>query len=441
MNGHVATVVTALASARRAMQLYPAAHPVHEDAVRALVSGVASATAREPLVINWYQGRLYHGSMVLPDSVSGTRAIAEAFESHGIESLTFVSSFADADAVGLTETLSIKPSRDFDVNAELAARSVTAVKASVLTDENREERAERDRQRAADRALYQRAIASLRHTQERFASGDVGDLTETTELVNTIMERLLADPSAMLALTTIRNVGGEHSLFHSLNVTIYSLLLGQRLGLPDDGLASLGMAALMHDVGKAAFDVGDPSQVEPMLRMHPEVGAEMLQRVGLGDTAPMLVAYEHHMGADGSGWPEVPDGYVAHPFSRIVAVTNRYHNLTDPEEEPSRALTPDRAVVQVLREARSSLDPFFARLFANALGVFPVGCVVRLSDQTVAVVSRPGNDPLAPTVRLSYDALGTELDTPTELDLETGDVRIIEVIDPATLDVDVAEKL
>ena len=80
------------------------------------------------------------------------------------------------------------------------------------------------------------------------------------------------------------------------------------------------------------------------------------------------------------------------------------------------ALTPDRAVLQVLRDAGTMLDPFFARLFASALGVFPVGCLVRLSDQSVGVVERPGADPLTPQIRLTFDASGTELERPESLE-------------------------
>lgn len=439
MSALAAEVVTSLATARKAIQLYPPAHPAYAEAIDALVGSAVAASAAGPFVLNWHQGRLYHESVVLPDDLHGSTAIAEAFESRSIESLTFQSSFSSSDAIGLTEVLSLKPTPDFDVEAELASRGVTGVVVSVLVDEEDEERAEKDRQRAADRALYQRLISSLRKVQERFSSGGVGDLADTGALVGNVMERLITDPGAMLGLATIRNTG-EHGLFHSLNVTIYTLLLGQKLGLPEEGLSSLGMSALMHDVGKAAFDTNDPAQLEPMRAMHPEVGAEILQRVALEDPAPMLVAFEHHMNADGSGWPERAQDYVTHPYSRMVAIANRFENLTDPDDG-TEALTPDKAVVQVLREAGTTLDPFFARLFANALGVFPVGCLVRLSDQTVGVVSRPGDDPLAPAVRVAYDARGAEIDEPEEIDLAEGDVRIVEVIHPDALNVAVADKL
>lgn len=439
MSAQASEVVTVLASARKAIQLYPVTHPAYAEAIGALVSSVAAASTAGPFVLNWHQGRLYHESVVLPDDVHGTTSIAEAFESRSIESLAFQPSFVDSDAIGLTEVLTLKPTPDFDVETELSSRGVTGVTVSVLVDEEDEERAEKDRQRAADRALYQRLISSMRRMQEHFSSGGVGDLSDTSALVGSVMERLLTDPGAMLGLATIRNTG-EHGLFHSLNVTIYTLLLGQKLGLPEEGLSSLGMSALMHDVGKAAFDAKDPAQVQPMRSMHPEVGAEILQRVALEDPAPMLVAYEHHMNTDSSGWPERADDYVTHPYSRMVAIANRYQNLVDPEDGVE-ALTPDKAIVRVLREAGTTLDPFFARLFANALGVFPVGCLVRLSDQTVGVVSRPGDDPLAPVVRISYDARGAEISEPEEIDLAAGDVRIVEVIDPEVLNVAVSDKL
>jgi HD-GYP domain-containing protein (c-di-GMP phosphodiesterase class II) len=150
------------------------------------------------------------------------------------------------------------------------------------------------------------------------------------------------------------------------------------------------------------------------------------------------VAYEHHMYSNGSGYPAREPGYVAHPYSRIVSITDRFENLISPPPG-EQALTPDRALVQVLREANQYFDPFLARLFANTLGPFPVGSVVRLSDHSVGVVSRPSDDPLLPFVRRSFDENGIELAEVEEVDLSEGTVSIVEVITPESLDVDVTE--
>jgi HD-GYP domain-containing protein (c-di-GMP phosphodiesterase class II) len=432
-------VITALAAARRGVQLYPPSHPAYDSMIGALVEAVRDATERGPLVLNWHEGHLYQDSTVIPPDVHGARTIAEAFEDRRIESLSFHPLFSAEDAVGLTEVLSIRPSPEFDIQGQLAQRSVTGVTAASLADERDSEREDRERERRADRALHHRALLTLRRLQERLASDGFEGLGDTGDLVHHVLGRLTADPSAMLALTTIQKAG-ERDLTHCLNVMIYSLVLGHRLGLPEEGMASLGMSALLHDIGKSAFDADDSAQADPRRMMHPETGAQILQRVALEDPAPMLVAYEHHMGVDGSGWPERPADYVAHPYSRMVAIADRYENLVD-RDAPDGSLTPDRAVIQILRESGTSLDPLFARLFVNALGVFPIGCLVRLTDHSVGVVCSTGDDPLTPVVRIAYDERGTELEDPSEVDLADSDVRITEVITPEILEVAVADKL
>jgi putative nucleotidyltransferase with HDIG domain len=229
-------------------------------------------------------------------------------------------------------------------------------------------------------------------------------------------------------------------LSHSVNVAIYSVTLGRALGLPDEGLATLGLSALLHDVGKTAFDIHDPEQAEMVASLHSQVGADMLSRADHDDPAPMLVAYEHHMYLDGSGVPPRAEGYVAHPFSRMIAIADRYENLTNPRD-PAEALTPDQAVLQVLREAGTRLDPLFARLFSGALGVFPVGCMVRLSDDTVGVVCRAGSELFAPIVKRNYDGRGLEIDQYDEIDLGAQCLDVVEVVDPSSLNILVGEKL
>lgn len=439
MSRGVADVVIALAAARRAVQLYPSSHPAFQEALLELEHSVVETSGGMQFMLNLHQGHLYHGSTVIPEDVNGAGSVAEMLESRSIESLTFQPTFSAGDALALTEVLSFRPGPSLDIEAELLARNAHAVSMSFLAGPESVEREERDRVREADRALYQRILGALRALSERIASNAGVDVTRANDLVGEILGRMMEDPAAIIGLATMRGMG-ERTLFHSLNVMIHTLALGNHLGLPEEGLSALGTAALLHDVGKSAFDAGDVVQAESMRMLHPKIGADILQRVALEDPAPMLVAYGHHMHVDGSGFPERSADYIAHPYSRMVAIADRYENLT--HAAPGRdALTPDRAIVQVLREAGSVLDPFFARLFANAMGVFPVGCLVRLSDQSVGVVVRPGEDPLAPVVRLAYNPRGAEVAEPSDVDLAASTLRIVEVIAPESLNLEVADKL
>ena len=437
MSAFATDVVVALGGARKAVQLYPPTHPAFGEAMDMLIEAVGHATAEGPFELNWHLGRLYDGSVVIPEDVHGMGSVAETLEQHGIESLTFSPGFSREDAMGLTDVLSSKPDAESRVDAELAARNVHSVAVAYLA--KGDEGDDTSPTRKKDRALHTRLVHTVRSLSDELAAGGVADLSQTTSVVEGLLGRMMDDPAAVIGLATNRS-RDERVLFHSLSVTIYTAALGQQIGLPEDGLLRLAIASLLHDIGKSAFDTTDPIQAEACRTLHPRVGAEILERLALEGPGPMLVAFEHHMAPDGTGFPERPADYIAHPYSRMVAVANRYENLTNPPEgeEP---LTPDRAIVQVLREAGTLLDPFFSRAFASALGVFPIGCVVRLSDQTVGVVTRPGEDLLAPVVKLSHDERGFEFPDPPEIDLAQGYVRIVEVVPAETLRMDVSDTL
>jgi HD-GYP domain-containing protein (c-di-GMP phosphodiesterase class II) len=433
-------LVSAISSARRAVQLYPPAHPSHREAIGAVVGAVGACTSGEGVfVLNLHEGRLYHGSNVLPSDSPASAALAQSLERHRVQSLTFDPTFAEKDAVALAEVLNLRPAPELSFEQELSSRGAAAITVGILVDDDQTVREERDRQREQDRALYRQLISALRSLNEQVASGASPNVDQASAMVGDIMSRLVEDDAAVLGMAMM-NARDEGALFHSINVMIYSLALGLALGLPDEGLLTIGIAALLHDVGKAAFDADDPSQARAAQLLHPEEGAEILARLPDEDKTSMLVAYEHHMGVDGSGYPEHPREYVTHPFSRMVAIADRYENLTKRGLD-GECLTPDRAVMRLLTEAGHGLDPLFARLFAKALGVFPIGSVVRLSDHSVGVVRASTDDLLSPRVRLLFDERGLEYEEPLEIDLTQDEREILEVLDPETLELQVADRL
>lgn len=431
-------LVSALAACRKAIQLYPATHPNHSEAVSALVDTVRELSQQGQFVLNVHQGRLYDGSTMIGTESPGEEAVAEAMESRRVESLTFHPGFGESDARGLAEVLNLRSSGEFDVEAELTSRGVGSVTVSSLVDDDVEAKEERDRRKEQDRALYRQLLAVMRTISLKLMQGETASASEADPMVRGILGRLLEDRSAMLGLATMSS-RNETDLYHGINVMIYSLTLGTLLGLPEDGLASLGVSALLHDVGKTAFDAADASQAQAMHLLHPSVGADILARLPDDDRSPMLVAYEHHMGSGGGGHPDRPDDYIPHPYSRMVAIANRYDNLTKPSEGPG--LTPDRAVKQLLAEAGGPLDPLFVRLFVKALGVFPIGCAVRLSDDSVALVCDNGDDPMSPKIRVLFDDRGIALENPEDVEIQGDNRVIVEVVEAESLRLEVSEHL
>lgn len=432
-------LVAALAAARRAAHLYPRSHPAYTQAISTLAEAIAACTASGQCSLNLYAGRLYHGDAPLPWDAPAVRSIADTLESHGIESITFHPGVAAHELAAVLDVLAERPAPGSDIASELAQRGVVGVTVGVVIDESAEEAEKRDRLKEQDRALYQRLLALVRSLSEQVARHGEPDLTQAGIIVEGVLARLMEDSAAVLGLTTLASAS-EPSLFHAVNTMAYSLVLGAELGIPEEGLASLGVSALLHDIGKVAFDLSDPEQARRAELLHPAVGAEVLSRLPDADRTPMLVAYEHHMAPDGSGFPDREPGYVSHPYSRIVAVANRYDHLVTPKPE-GHGLSRDQAVLQVLHEGGSALDGMFSRLLAKAFGVFPVGCVVRLSDQSVGVVVAPGPHPLAPRIRVVFEPDGTQVDRPRALDPGSTGAEIVEVLDPRSLSLDVFESL
>jgi HD-GYP domain-containing protein (c-di-GMP phosphodiesterase class II) len=433
------TLVTALSGARKAFSLYPPQHPEYRGALEALVSAVLDATADGPFTLNLHLGRLYHESRVLPADAPGLKSIAGSFEAHLIESLTFHPSFTEDDAVALLEVLARRPSPELDVAALLEERGVLGVVAQRLEEGPPAEVAEREEHRARDRALHRRLVSALKQVTSQIGPAGSPNMSEAGALVENILERLMEDNAAVLGLATMHD-RGESDLFHAISTMIYALTIGIGLGIPPEGLTSLGISALLHDIGKMAFDRTDPAQLERARGLHPRGGAEILARMPDVNQAAMLVAYEHHMRPEGTGWPETEPDYVAHPYSRMVAIADRYDRLTT-DGPDGFGLTPDRAIVQLLRDTKDALDRTFTRVFVREMGAFPVGCLVRLSDLSVGVVSAPGDEPLQPRVRLVYGPDGLALDEPLDTDLAGSDLSIVEVVQPADLAETVSDHL
>lgn len=439
MSEDVATaLVTSLSGARKVFSLYPASHPEHRSALDALLVSVNAATTVGPFTLNLHLGRLYHESRVLPES-PGSRALAECFEAHRVESLTFLPSFTETDAMGLVEVLSLRPSADLDVAEVLEQRAVTGVLAQHLEKPDAEELEKREEQRQFDHALYHRLVAALKRITTQIGPNGTPTFGGTADLVENILGRFMEDSAAVLGLATMRDPS-EADLFHSANTMIYALTIGAGLGLNEEQLNTLGVCALVHDIGKLAFDRTDESQRNRIKALHPRIGAEILVRMPDIERTAMLVAYEHHLRPDGQGWPEVDDDYMPHPYSRIVAVADRYDRLT--QDEPDGAgLTPDRAVIQLLKETPSGLDETLTRVFVRDMGAFPIGSLVRLSDQSVGVVCAPGKDPLRPCVRLLYGPDGLSLEEKPDIDLAGSSSEIVEVVAPANLAETVSDHL
>jgi putative nucleotidyltransferase with HDIG domain len=325
----------------------------------------------------------------------------------------------------------------------LAGRSVEHIEAkSIIEDEE-------DLERQAQE-VYSGAIAIVANIFHEVRLGRIPKSADARKVVVQMSDLILKDRDVLLGLTMLKNYD-DYTYNHSVNVSILCLALGDRLGLDGDLLLQAGIAGLLHDIGKTSLCldlIRKPGKLTPEefeeIKRHPQAGAKILKRMQGVHPEAVLGVLQHHLRYNRSGYPKLPEHVRVSPLAYVVAIADTYDALTtvrsyQPQHQPRDALD-----VMYSLSGRD-LHPDYLKVFVDMLGVFPVGTVVRLDTNEIAIVTKSNpRTPTAPRVKLLFDAGGGRLDAPAEVDLAEVDPKtgrsprqIVAPLDPTLKGIDV----
>ena len=260
--------------------------------------------------------------------------------------------------------------------------------------------------------------------------GRAPSLKRLKRAVQGIVDQVLTEETSLIGLTTLREYD-EYTYTHSVNVCIFSVALGKRLGMTKGQLYELGLAALLHDIGKSRVPAdllqkssGLSEADWRQLMNHPlKLGMLALFQMRAQQELPyrsMIVAHEHHMKCDLTGYPHPLRSRALSMMSRIVAVADGYDAATTRRAYQTVPYPPS-AVLQEMRDnPRRGMDPVVVKAFINLLGIYPVGTLVVLDTFELAVVrsANPNPDFLSrPIISIVSDAQGHLLDPPQIADM------------------------
>ncbi|MEP6589590.1 MAG: HD domain-containing phosphohydrolase [Gemmatimonadota bacterium] len=298
--------------------------------------------------------------------------------------------------------------------------------------EQAEEVVEGDEALERAKRTYAQGVSVARDVVQGVRMGRAPSSRRLKRAVQLIVDQVMENELSITGLTTLREYD-EYTFTHSVNVTIFAVTLGKRLGLERMQLYDLGLAALMHDIGKARLDItllnkaGSLDDAE-WLRMqgHPWLGTLTLFKMREGEDLPyraILAAHEHHMKVDRSGYPRAIRPRRLGLFTRIVSVADGYDAATTRRAYQSEPLEPDAVLREMWLNPGRGYDPTLVKALINLLGIYPVGTCVILDTFDVAVVASAGTDPEQlhrPLVRIVVDSFGIRATPPGELvDLTT----------------------
>jgi putative nucleotidyltransferase with HDIG domain len=215
-------------------------------------------------------------------------------------------------------------------------------------------------------------------------------------LTQQMVDIIQTDESILVGLASIKQFD-EYTFTHSVNVCILSMLIADRLGLEKSDIARLGVAALLHDIGKTYIPqtiLNKPGKLTDqdweLMKYHTFFGVKELSRIkSLREVADgLFVTLQHHVHYNMNGYPSRPGGWDLRLFSRIVTVADYFDAMTTPRVYQEVPFTPDRALRFILLESGEIFDPFIAKVFIQAMGVYPIGTVLELDTGERAVVVR-----------------------------------------------------
>jgi HD-GYP domain-containing protein (c-di-GMP phosphodiesterase class II) len=413
-------LVAALFGTLKLVQMYGRGHDATGDALRNLTDAVVEAAGGPGEVVISVRGRrLQVNGRPMRTAECGTLALtflAAEWIKRGIEHVRLRPSVEAEDlAVFAGSFLELDLSEPDPVDRLVSACAQGGAKGITIerrTDEPRDPVLLEERRETAMHA-YLRGLRAFKEVLRGDSMQDRTKLRRARRAVQALVDTFLEDETAVLALAQIRS--HDVKLFHhSLNVCIQALLIGQRLGMTRRQLGELGLAALFHDLGKTAAGPatdGNEPATPPDLRMHPSHGARLLLQqatVHEGMLKAAVAAYEHHVHYDGSGFPDV--GYSPHLVSRIVAIADCYETLTSPHTHAGRLHTPYDALFLMQSKAGTLFDPLIFKVFVNAVGIYPVGSLVKLTSGEYGIVAEGPADPTfldQPRVRIVKTAEGT----------------------------------
>lgn len=307
-----------------------------------------------------------------------------------------------------------------------------------------------DQGKEAAKRTYAQSVQVAREVLTDTRLGKAVNVRRVKRAVQSIVDQVLTNETSMVGMTTLRDYD-EYTFTHCVNVCIFSVVLGQKLGLSKVQLYELGLGALFHDIGKMRISPEITNKTGPLndaefaeMKDHTALGLLSLFSMHGFSEVPfraMLLAYEHHMKIDLTGYPPNRRSRSPGLFSRIVAVADGFDAGTSKRSYQALPWPPDGVLREMRDNPKRGFDALVVKAFINITGIFPVGTLVILDTFELAVVVSPNPDPMRihqPVVKIISNPLGMPLANPesadlSELDPATGRPRrtIVKTTDPA----------
>ncbi|MBA5761951.1 DUF3391 domain-containing protein [Vibrio sp. 404] len=320
-----------------------------------------------------------------------------------------------------------------DVHDEPVAPLDSDSNSDLTTDANTDENSENSLEFVAEEALDEMwskkqdsckqfaAIEDRIHrSKEAFANtlNDVQDIfdldklrenpsvSQSLAIVNFIYKNIDTESGSAIHLMN-DSVGYSRLHYHSLNVSLLSVLICQAKGFTPKQCQLVAFSALYHDIGKTQLPVSLLSKPHPLddndqkrLCSHLEKSLKVVAKIPKFPEAALKLIGQHHELNDGSGYPNSLSRDEIHQLSRVLILANAYDNLCNGLDNQ---YSPHNALTYLYNKCRGQHDVKDIMALISVVGVYPPGTIVELSDHQIGVVISTNKETRLSPYILVYD--------------------------------------
>lgn len=446
--------VRRFAAAIRGAQLYSPNHPLVTRALAALAESTSQLLADQASVAIGIIGQeIVVGEVPLPRAAETYGEMMRRLKRLGIERIAFDRGVTPEELATLTLTLShpelaagqtapgAAPPDALDSLARLLHVRVGRIKVDERIDTSAADI-------AAIRRLYVEASNVAEEVWESAKIEGAPDPRKARTLIEQLSQAVAQNRTALLALTALKEYD-NYTFTHMVNVSILTMAQARALGIDGTLLREFGLAGLMHDIGKVrtpAEILRKPDRLTEdemsVMRRHVVDGAEILRRTPEIPSIAPVVAFEHHLRSDGTGYPVGVSRAKLNLATMLCSIADVYDAMRS--QRVYQGSLPTQRILEVMKRADGhQFDQHLVRRFTQLLGIYPPGNLVQLDDGAIAVVLQVhAPDPHRPRVRVIMDGKRRRLTTPVDINLfeEPSDPararRIVAPLDPADFGID-----
>jgi putative nucleotidyltransferase with HDIG domain len=408
------------ASGVRASQLYAADHPLLARNVDGLIAALRALHQHQPSIpIGIVGAELVVCDTPLPKTSAGMAELIKRLRDHRIERIAFERGITAEEAgafVHAVAALGLKSD-----GGERALQFPHIRVGRITAEERRNDGIASDM--AAIRQLYSKAVKAAEVLWDSATAEGQPDLPAALQTVEGLADAVTQNRTALVALTAMRSYD-NYTFTHMVNVSILTMGQARALGIEGRLLREFGLSALMHDIGKVRTPkeiLNKPGKLTDeefvIMRRHPVDGAEILRRTPEMPILAPVVAFEHHLRNDGTGYPFGATRASLNVATMLCSIADVYDAMRS-KRTYQQAFPTDRILAVLRQSDGSQFDQHLVRRFVQLLGVYPPGNLVKLGSGEIAVVTKVhAPDPYRPRVRVLFDASGGRIDLPYDRNL------------------------